>query len=179
MNVGFDLDGIFVDKPPLVPNKIIEMLYRKTTTKDKLGYRIPLFFEQKIRIISHHYVLRPPLLKNIEFITILLKQKEHKLYLISSRFGFLNKVTEKILQRYKLDNKFHSMSFNLDNNQPHIFKNKKIKELRINKFIDDDLPLLKFLAKKNKNTTFYWLNKKDDKILKENLIAITKLENIL
>ena len=65
INIGIDIDGIFVDKPPLVPAKVINYLYRKTNSKS-LEYQIPInYFDKKMRIISHLKIFRPIIKNNL------------------------------------------------------------------------------------------------------------------
>ncbi|HEX7042210.1 MAG TPA: hypothetical protein VF189_03080 [Patescibacteria group bacterium] len=178
MNFGFDLDGVFVSLPPFLPAWIIESLYRDRD-HTKLTYRMPGNLEQKIRKLSHIPLFRPPLKRNITFLKSFAKQNKYNLYLISSRFGFLNSISYSILKRYGLEKIFHRVYFNTNNKQPHIFKDEIIKKLKIRYFVDDDLYLLKYLAQHNKTTTFYWFNSKTEGKIGENLIAITNLEQIL
>ena len=62
MNIGFDLDNVLIGTPPLIPQSIIERLYR-IKTNGELMYRIPSKFEQIIRVASHHSTLRPAIKK--------------------------------------------------------------------------------------------------------------------
>lgn len=181
MNIGFDLDGIFIDKPPFVPKELIELLY-KGTEKKELKYRTPGRLEQVIRKISHHKVFRPPIKKNIiilKKLNKLNKLKTHRYHLVTGRFFFIHKQTERILNNYDLYELFEQKSLNILNEQPHIFKNKMIKKLKIKRFVDDDLDILNFLSKKNPDIIFYWLNEKENKKLANNLFAITDLETII
>lgn len=177
MNVGFDLDKIFVDTPPLIPGKFIDLFY-KGKTNESLKYRIPGRLEQIIRIISHYPLFRQPIKENIEFMKKLAAEKNHTYYLISSRFGFLKNTTEKLVQRYKLDKIFKSLHFNYANEQPHLFKSKLIQKLKIDQYIDDDLSLLNFLTGKNPKTKLFWLNEKISKPLKKNLFAIKHISEM-
>lgn len=177
MNIGFDLDKIFIDYPPIVPDKIIDRLY-KQKTNGKLLYRIPSKTEQVIRILSHHPWLRPPILKNIKFVKNLAAKKTNKHFLISSRFGFLKGRTEEIIKKYHFENIFDGMFFNFKNRQPHIFKNDVLRKLKIEYYIDDDFPLIKFLAEKNPKTKFFWLNPEKSQKLEKNLFAIKELTEI-
>ncbi len=61
--VGLDLDGIIIDRPPLIPKWLIEYLYRDYSAKT-LKYRLPGFWEQKVRQLTHLPFVRPPILKN-------------------------------------------------------------------------------------------------------------------
>ena len=177
MNIGFDLDKIFIDYPPFVPAELINRLY-KQKSNDVLLYRIPSKIEQIIRVLSHYPFLRPRIIENIQFVEHLAKNKKHKYYLISSRFSFLKERTEVIVRKYSLDKIFDAMIFNFNDKQPHLFKNQAIKEFKIDRYVDDDLPLLEFTAKNNQNTKFFWLNKKHVKPLGKNLFAIINLSEM-
>lgn len=156
MRIGFDLDKIFVDYPPLIPEGLVDRLYRKKANGELL-YRMPSKPEQFIRQLSHASYFRPPLRKNITFLKSLPKNKYH-LYLISSRFGFLQKQTVNLMKSLGLDQIFDAMYFNFDNQQPHLFKNKVLKQLHLDIYVDDDIHLLKYVAKDNKKTAFFWLH---------------------
>ena len=177
MNIGFDLDKVFIDYPPFVSPKIIDKLYKKRDN-GVLLYRIPAYPEQVFRRISHMPFLRPAIKENLEFLRNIPKEN-NKLYLISSRFKFLEKRTLKLVKRFDLDKVFDEMYFNFDNLQPHVFKNDVIKRLNLDLYIDDDLSLIKHVAKTNSKTRFFWLNQdgKND-TLSENIFAISKLKGI-
>jgi hypothetical protein len=177
MNIGFDLDRVFINTPPFIPNVIIEKFYRKKAN-GVLLYRIPNRSEQILRSMIHHPLLRRPIKKNLEYLETIAKDK-HNLYLISSRFGFLKKRTNTLVKTYHLDKVFHDLYFNFQNEQPHIFKSAIIKEKKLDAFVDDDLPLLKYAAKLNPSTKFYWLNAKIKKQLGKNIFAITHLSDIV
>ena len=177
MNLGFDLDKIFIDYPPFIPAKLIDRLYKQKSNSILL-YRIPSRYEQIIRILTHHPILRPPIIDNIQFVKNLAKNGKHKCYLISSRFSFLKERTSIIVKKYEFDKIFDAMLFNFKNQQPHIFKNESIKKLKIDRYVDDDLPLLKFVTSNNPKTKFFWLNKKQTTQLKKNLFAIIHLYEI-
>lgn len=178
MNLGFDFDKIFIDYPPFIPDTLIDRLYKKGTN-GILSYRIPSKLEQIFRLTTHHPILRPPIHGNITFIKKLANEKKHKHYLISSRFGFLKKTTEQLIRQHEFDKVFDGLFFNFENQQPHIFKNKIIKQLYIHRYVDDDLPLLEFLTEKNPQIVFFWFNKVNYGLMKKNLFAITKLSSIL
>lgn len=177
MNIGFDLDNIFISTPPFVPKKIIDRLYKKRDN-GVLLYRIPSIPEQLFRRSTHIPLLRPAIKDNLEFLRRISK-KDNRLYLISSRFKFLEKRTAKLVKRYGLDKIFDEMYFNFENAQPHIFKNEIIKKLDLDLYIDDDLSLIKHVAKDNAKTRFFWLKTKPEtQVLPDNILKISKLEEI-
>jgi hypothetical protein len=177
MNVGFDLDKVFINFPPLIPSGIIDLFY-KGNVKHELKYRIPSKIEQSVRILSHHPLLRHPISKNLNYIKNLALGNKDKYYLISSRFNFLKKRTDNIIKLYDFDKIFNAMYFNYENRQPHLFKNEIIKKLNLDKFVDDDLQLLEYLTDKNPMTKFFWLNNEISKPLKKNLFAIKRISEM-
>lgn len=179
MNIGFDLDKVLIDYPPFVPGRIIDRIYKKKSN-GTLSYRIPKKPEQILRLASHHPYLRKPISENLSFVKDLASQKNNnKFYLISSRFGFLQKITEQLVKKQELHEIFDELYFNFHNLQPHLFKEGILKKIKLQKYVDDDLLLLKYLADKNPKTSFYWLNSKVSLPISTNIQAITKLSQIL
>jgi len=178
MKIGFDLDKIFINTPPFVPNAIINKFYKKRDNGILL-YRIPAHPEQLLRKATHVPLLRQPVLENLEFIKKLAKDKKHQLYLISSRFKFLEPETQQLVKRYALNTIFDKLYFNYENKQPHEFKNEVLKKLNLDIFVDDDLSLVRYVAKDNPKTKFFWFDQhaKPAKI-DNNITAIAHLKEI-
>ena len=89
---------------------------------------------------------------------IMVKEKKHQLYLISSRFKFLEHETQRLVKNYGLDKIFDKLYFNYDNKQPHEFKDEILQKLNLDIFVDDDLSLVRHVAKHNPKTKFFWLD---------------------
>ncbi|PIT89260.1 MAG: hypothetical protein COU27_01255, partial [Candidatus Levybacteria bacterium CG10_big_fil_rev_8_21_14_0_10_36_7] len=73
MKIGFDFDKVIVDYPPIVPASFINFCYRYGVVplgRNSTGfsYRIPGALEQKLRLLTHFQLLRPPIKKNIDVI---------------------------------------------------------------------------------------------------------------
>lgn len=178
MRIGFDLDKVFIDLPPLVPDGLIERLYRKKANGE-IAYRIPSRPEQIIRKASHLPILRPAIFENISFLKKISKDK-NKLYLISSRFGFLEDRTKALIKIHRFDEIFDEMFFNFSNKQPHEFKNEVLKKLKLDIYVDDDFHLLKYVAKSNKNTLFFWLKKGEGKKkITRNIFSASNLTDVV
>src|SRR5690606_10478191 len=80
-------------------------------------------------------------------------------FLVSGRFSFLEDKTEKLLTRYTLKKYFEGIYFNFGNKQPHKFKEAVLKSEKVSIFIDDDIELLEYLAKKLTKVSFFWITK--------------------
>lgn len=178
MNIGFDLDEILVSHPPIIPAFLIALLYRGTPKKI-LHYRTPGLFEKQLRVFSHHPLLRPILKRNLSFIKELSKRKGYRLHLISSRFSFLKNRTETFVNHNGFKKLFTTIHFNYSDKQPHEFKEAILKTLHLDKYIDDDLLLLQYLAERFPKTMFYWLNSYKKEKLTKNIIAITNINQMV
>lgn len=176
MNIGFDFDKVFIDYPPFIPDYFFDRFYKKKT-KHALLYRLPSKPEQLFRRLTHLSFLRPVIKENLRFLKKLTKEQHH-LYLVSSRFSFLKQATHQIVKRHHFDSLFDGLYFNFNDEQPHLFKTRMIKKLKLNMYIDDDLALLQYVANKNKTIKLYWLNKHVVGTVDNRITGITSLDTI-
>lgn len=177
MRIGFDLDKVFIDHPHYIPDRFINRLYRHGQSKF-LAYRIPSKPEQILRRITHYHFFRPSITENIEFLETLHVNKENHCFLISGRFGFLKKSTELFIKTHKFEVLFENMFFNFKNEQPHIFKERLIRKLRLEKYVDDDLELVHYLSMHLPKVTFYWLNNDINRQIQKNIYAISDIKQL-
>ena len=114
-----------------------------------------------IRKITHFYLFRPPIKQNIEFIKEIAKNSKYEIYAVSGRYLFLKRETEKWFEKRKIKNLFKKVYLNVENEQPHLFKEKKLKEIGAQIFIDDDEILAGYLADRSKNIKIFCLSNSD------------------
>lgn len=176
IKIAFDLDGVIIDKPPLIPKKLIERLF-KGGNHGGLHYRYPKSkLEILVRKISHYYLFRPPIKKNIEFIKELAESDKYELYIVSGRYSFLEKETENWLKKRGIKNYFKNVFINLKNMQPHLYKEEKLKEINPVLFIDDDFLLADYLADKLKTAKIFCLSKNNNSSSKAiNVLSISSV----
>lgn len=180
--IGFDFDKVFVSYPPLVPNFVIDFLYRHSFSlgfdnNNALSYRFPGKIEQRIRILSHNPIFRHPIKNNLDSLDRISKTIPCELYLISSRFSFLKQRTQEWVTKNNIKLYFERLYFNYKDLQPHIFKDQVIKKLKLDEFIDDDLDLILFLSIKNPSVKFYWISNRNlNKSLPKNVTQIKNLK---
>jgi len=167
VRIGFDLDGVIIDKPPFFPQKLIEWLVRSHKNKH-LAYRYPKTgLERIVRWISHHPVFRPPIRKNVELLRELSKNENYELYVVSGRYGFLDSRTKQWFRANNLNGLFRDVYINTENKQPHLFKEEIVKTLKLNYFVDDDLPLIKYLKKRLNKTQVIFVEEGLEKLKQE------------
>ncbi|MFC1624811.1 hypothetical protein ACFL15_00305 [Patescibacteria group bacterium] len=166
IRVGLDFDGVIVNKPPLVSKKMIEKLFKGG--KKGLHWRIPSSeLEQFIRKLSHFYLFRPPFKKNLELVKELGEKENIEVYLITSRYSFLEKETYRWLKKRKINDVFSKYILNLKDQQPHIFKKEALKELNLDYYFDDDPLIVDFLGKEIKDLKVFYVTEDGDKNLRK------------
>ena len=134
--IGFDLDGVVIDKPPIIPKRLLEAIYRGNTDSKKLVYRFPTnSAEIKLRQLSHHPILRPPIKEQVHLIQQLHKSRKYKMFAVTSRYSFLKKRTKQWLDYYNLNRFFERIFINETDQQPHLFKESAIRRLNLDIFI--------------------------------------------
>ncbi|MBN1169137.1 hypothetical protein JXA63_04575 [Candidatus Woesebacteria bacterium] len=159
--IAFDLDGVVIGKPPLIPKNLIEFLYRGRINH-KLSYRYPNSrLEIKIRKFSHFPYFRFPIKQNITLIKKL--AKKNTLYVISSRYSFLEQETFRWLDHYKVKKYFKKIILNTKDEKPHLFKLDKLKKLKPDIFIEDDPLIVNYLkSKKIRCKTIHFIRSTSD-----------------
>jgi uncharacterized HAD superfamily protein len=147
IKIGFDLDGTLVDKPFLIPNSLIQWLFKGH--RKGLDYRFPKTkLEQFIRRLSHFYLFRPPIKLNLKFLKKIANNKDCRLYLISSRYSFLKKETRVWLEKRAIKNLFQKIELNHQDQPPYLFKEKKLRQLGVEVYFEDDPAIAGYLKKK-------------------------------
>ncbi|HUW24517.1 MAG TPA: hypothetical protein VMW04_02705 [Patescibacteria group bacterium] len=148
IRVAFDLDGVIVDKPPLIPQRLIDRLFKGGNQRE-LRYRFPRFkLEKYLRKISHYYLFRPPIGNNIALIRRLAREKEYELFVISGRYSFLKDETKNWLKKRELEDLFAEVFVNLGDEQPHLFKERMLRKIKADIFVEDDEEIASFLKEK-------------------------------
>jgi len=158
IKIAFDLDGVIIDKPPFIPKSLLEWLFRGGTG-DIFSCRYPTCkVDQLLRKISHFYLFRPPIKKNITFLKKLSKNKQFEFFVISSRYSFLTNETKNWFQKREIDGLFKKIYLNTNDLKPYLFKEKILKELKPDIFIDDDKEIISYLKEKIPHVRFYYFD---------------------
>jgi uncharacterized HAD superfamily protein len=167
LRVGFDLDGVIVDKPFFMPKPIIEWLYRAHNGNHK-KYRYPKYkTEIWLRQFSHHWFFRKPLKNNLKEIKNFIKNKEATAFIVSSRYNFLKERTLAWFNYHELNGFFQSININFSNQQPHVSKEKTIRKLNLDYYFDDDRITIDYLKNKIPQTEFFLVKNNLKDLLKK------------
>jgi hypothetical protein len=169
LRVGFDLDGVLLYNPARIVRPIISLMKKKKVLIDReeLEFYVPkpgvgqFFWE----LLHKSSVWVAPGFEQIEQLK---NQKLIEPYLITGRFGHLKQDYLKWKQKMRADQLFLNCYMNDRDEQPHLFKERMIKELKLDVFIEDNWDIVQYL-----DQTF---SQKQDN---QDLVKIIWLSNIL
>lgn len=155
IRVGFDFDGVIAYNPFRVfryPTTLLKK-YLKHETSTKF-YFPKTKIEQWLWILIHETSFFPAI--GTDDLHQLIRQENIEAYIITSRYACLENTFFRWLKRHKLDRGFKGYYLNKKNEQPHLFKERMIKELEIDYFIDDNLDIVEHLNR-NAKTEIHWI----------------------
>lgn len=147
LKIGFDLDGVLLYNPARVIRPITALLKKKKflINRDHLEFYVPKpglgqFFWELLHKSSMW------LAPGFNEIKQLKKEKKIEAYLITGRFGHLQDNYDKWRKKMKADTLFVKSFMNLSDEQPHLFKERLIRELKLDFFIEDNWDIVQYLA---------------------------------
>jgi len=146
--VGFDLDGVLLYNPARITRPIISFIKKNVFGRKTDHFYLPQSkIEQWFWCMFHKSSIFPA--SGIDEIKRLVKEKKIKAYIITARYSFLKDDFEKWLKKIKADQYFQGCYYNKNDEQPHIFKEKMIKKLKLDIFVEDNWDIVKHLKTKN------------------------------
>ncbi|MGD9129723.1 MAG: hypothetical protein PVJ09_04520 [Candidatus Woesebacteria bacterium] len=162
LKVGFDLDGVLLYNPARIIRPIISLLKKRKVVKRKgLQFYVPKNkFEEFIWYLFHKSsIFLAPGFKSIK------KLSEKGLiepYIITARFKHLKEDFIKWQKKMGAEKIFKNAFINEADEQPHLFKEKMIKELDLDIFVEDNWDIVNYLNRKFRKskakTKIFWIN---------------------
>lgn len=160
LRVGFDLDGVILYNPARIFRPLIA-LFKKIFIRKRLNkFWIPKKpWERSLWSLAHKSSIF--IAPGFNDIKKLVKQNKIKAYLVTARFSFLKYDLQKWLNNRQFNKVFSQVYYNEDDEQPHLFKDKMIKKLNLDFFIEDNWDIVKYLSPKfereKSNTKIFWI----------------------
>lgn len=167
LKVGFDLDGVILYNPIRIfrgaAKKFLKPLKSFFLHQEKDSFYFPKSnLEKFLWKILHKTSFR--INKGYEDLKILSKNRKIKFYLITGRYGFLKKDYENWLKKISADKTFTECYLNKDNLQPNQFKEKMIKKLKLDMYVEDNLDIIEKLNSHTKAKILWITNIADKRI---------------
>ncbi|MEK9169899.1 MAG: hypothetical protein AAB788_04105 [Patescibacteria group bacterium] len=162
LKIGFDLDGVLLYNPARIARPIVSIIKRFFVNKKQLHFYSPKTFlgRQLWRLFHKSSIFISPGLSEIKE---LIKKKKIKAYIITARYSYLKSDLEKWLKEMKINESFSGIYYNQNDEQPHLFKERVIKKLGIDIFVEDNFDIVSYLKKQVK---VFWIYNIFDRNLK-------------
>ena len=164
LKIGLDLDGVILYNPARIFRPIISTAKRLVLrkNKDKVNFYIP---KTKLEKIIWFWIHKSSIFPASGFKDFLKasKNKEIELYIITARFSFLKEDFEHWLHKIGAPAHVAGWFYNKHDEQPHLYKEKKIKELKLDYFVDDNWDIVRKLNASGVKTTVIWIYNLFDK----------------
>lgn len=163
LKVGFDLDGVLLYNPARIARPIISLIKRFFIKKKNLRFYAPktFFGKQLWRFFHKSSIFIAP---GLEDVKKLIQTKKIKAYIITARYSYLKNDLEIWLKKMKINQYFSGIYYNQKDEQPHIFKERMIKKLGIDIFVEDNYDIVSCLDKKAIVKVFWIYNFLDKKL---------------
>ena len=155
LRVGFDLDGVLLYNPARVARMPITLIKKILTHKSEIKFYTPKSKVEKIIWRMLHWSSIFPA-HGIDDIKELVDMGKIEAYLISGRFSFLEADLKWWLNRIQLIGHFTGIHFNKKDEQPHLFKERMIKKLGLDIFVEDNFDIVSHLTRKS-DAKIYWI----------------------
>ncbi len=160
LRVGFDLDGVLLYNPARIIRPIMSFIKRYVLKRDLNKFYYPKNkIEKLIWWFLHKSSLWPS--SGIKELIMLVKQKKINAYVVSARYELLEKDFTRWISVIDPDKVFSGYFYNNKNDQPQLFKEKMIKKLNLNIFVEDNWDIVKHINQKlnikNKKVKVLWI----------------------
>lgn len=157
LKVGFDLDGVILYNPARIFRPVVAFIKNLFFDHQKpLRFYYPKTKIEKLLWRFFHFssIFPSPGLREIKQ---LVKNRKMIAYLITARYSFLKDDLNYWVKKLRLQNYFKKIYYNAQDEQPHFFKEKMIKKLKLDIFVEDNWDIVGYLDKKLKNKKIFWI----------------------
>ncbi|TSC85741.1 MAG: hypothetical protein G01um101416_812 [Microgenomates group bacterium Gr01-1014_16] len=142
--IGLDFDGVVVYDPVRIIRAPVKWFKKNVLKKNKLSFFVPKNSWQRwVWKTIFSSSIWPA--KGIDLLRQTSRNKNVEMHLITGRFDFMDAHLENWLTKYKLNGSFKSVNINRQE-QPHLFKERMINELKLDYFVEDNLDVVLYLA---------------------------------
>lgn len=163
LRVGFDLDGVLLYNPARIARPVIVFIKKIFFKKEVNKFHYPQTKIQKLIWLMFHKVVFGPALGYGE-LKKLIKSKKIKAYIITGRNESLINDFNHWLKKLEANKYFSDCYFNDKNEQPYLFKEKMIKKLKLDLYIEDNWDIVDYLSSSGQKV--FWLYNIFDKNIK-------------
>ena len=160
LKVGFDLDGVLLYNPARIARPVIVFIKKIFFKKEVNKFHYPKTNLQKLVWLTFHKIVFGPA-TGYEELKKLIKAKRIKAYIITGRNESLKNDFNRWMKKLEANKYFSGCYFNDKNEQPYLFKEKMIKKLNLDIYVEDNWDIVRNINSKfeirNSNLKIFWI----------------------
>jgi len=155
IRIGLDFDGVVAYNPLRVVRAPITFIKQKIIKKKTTEFYIPTTpFMKFLFWLPHQCSFFPG--RGMRYLRQLVQEENVEAYIVSGRYGYLDAQIPKWLKKRNLQDIFTAVYANENNEQPHLYKERMIKKLQLDYFIEDNLDIAEHLSRRTA-VRIYWI----------------------
>lgn len=145
IRVGLDFDGVVAYNPLRIFRALIVLVKKTLGVIDRRIFYIPKTPVERLAFqIPHACSFFPAI--GTTLLRELIASDTIEAHLVSGRYGYLGHAMETWLTRHQLTPLFASIHINTADEQPHRYKKKLVRTLRLDYYIEDNLDIVEYLV---------------------------------
>lgn len=155
LKIGFDLDGTILYNPARITRPISFFIKKIFFHKTEISFYHP---ETSLQIAIWKLIHLSSLFKEKGFDDIVKMTREKRIesYIISSRFNCLKDGFNWWMEKLKVNGYFAGLYHNDKDEQPHFYKERMLKKLKLDYYVEDNYNIANHLSRTT-NTTIIWI----------------------
>ena len=157
LRVGFDLDGVILYNPVRIFRPIMSLIKPLLLGKKSRRFYFPQTgFEKFVWRILHKTSFIPA--SGLKDLKKMATEKKIEPYIITARYDFLKDDFHGWIKKIQGESFLAGYCYNKANEQPHIFKEKTIKNLKLDIFVEDNWGITQYLSSHSDGTKIFWID---------------------
>jgi hypothetical protein len=167
IRVGLDFDGVMAYNPLRILRAPVKLFKKEILGVTKLKFLIPHNFWQRA-LMRFYYAGSVWPSTGLELLKEKSKLKRYEFHIITGRFGSIDNNLCRWLKENGLEKLIKNLYVNKNDEQPHIFKQRTIEDLKLDYYIEDNLDVVDYLDKKSSTSTIWIYNLIDKAFITRN-----------
>ncbi len=158
IRVGFDLDGVILSNPSRILRGLIARSKKAHLfPRQELEFYHPnSAIERWLWLMVHKSSFR--LAAGFAELEQLCAGANLEVYVVSARFSCLQPDTKRWIQVINRNGIFKKLYFNDQDEQPHLFKERMLRQLQLDYFVEDNFDLVHYLSSVQQQTEVWWIS---------------------
>lgn len=154
--VGLDFDGVVAYNPARLARLPISLIKQHVLHTHDVTFFVPKTpIQRSLWALAHESSLFPA--KGATMLRKLTSSGRIEAHLVTSRFAFLESNLYTFLHRWDLLSCFSSITLNTKEEQAHMYKERVIRKMKFDHFVEDNWDIVSHLDRSRLHTNIHWI----------------------